>query len=444
MSKNNDAHGNRLKSKGRIAYKNDGRKKPFIASPPGGGKGVSFETKEQAEKYLDNLLKNGDKIEKLKASKVTFSAYCPIYLEKHLAKCKKETGKKDLKRKVEKAEKYVGKYPLVNIDNSVLQTAVNQLAEDGYSEAEVRKIKQQIISVVTSAAAEKFIPFLPVYDVITPEVKSQGDKKRLTAKENCLKKDEYYAYVAECERTEEAGKQAKNPGEEKLVHPSGYKLLLILHTGMRIGEALALTWDDYSQKSRTLFINKNGVRINGKIIHQDSAKTSAGNRVIVLNRNAAENIEMLKKQYDLQTADLKERKNEEMEKATDQYSGKELKNAKKAIEEKYDDFLAQHKYICGSSTFPYGLGSDRGLESTHKKICNIINPKLNVNVHGLRHTYVTMYYLSHFMNPDFSLPIFSQSIGHASVRTTLEIYAHLKMEENRYIERSKEDLKPFV
>ena len=37
MSKNNDAHGNRLKSKGRIAYKNDGRKKPFIASPPGGG-----------------------------------------------------------------------------------------------------------------------------------------------------------------------------------------------------------------------------------------------------------------------------------------------------------------------------------------------------------------------------------------------------------------------
>ncbi|MBQ6264963.1 MAG: hypothetical protein IJK60_05885 [Clostridia bacterium] len=93
-----------------------------------------------------------------------------------------------------------------------MRTAVNRLTKDGYSEAEVRKIKQQIISVVTSAAAEKYIPFLPVYDVITPEVKSQGDKKRLTAKENCLDNNDYNAYVAECERTEEAGKHAKNPG----------------------------------------------------------------------------------------------------------------------------------------------------------------------------------------------------------------------------------------
>ena len=213
-----------------------------------------------------------------------------------------------------------------------MRTAVNRLAEDGYSIAEVRKIKQQIISVVTSAAAEKYIPFLPVYDVNIPTTKSQGEKKRLTAKENCLGKNDYNAYVAECERTEEAGKHAKNPGEEKLVHPSGYKLLLILHTGMRIGEAIALTWDDYSQESRTLFINKNVVRINGKIIHQDSAKTSASNRVIVLNRTAADNIEMLKKQYDLQTADLKKRKNEEMEKTAEQYSGKELKNAKPPVE----------------------------------------------------------------------------------------------------------------
>lgn len=38
---------------------------------------------------------------------------------------------------------------------------------------------------------------------------------------------------------------------------------------------------------------------------------------------------------------------------------------------------------------------------------------------------------------------FSKSIGHSSIRTTMEIYAHLGMTQNRYIPRSLADLKDF-
>ena len=77
------------------------------------------------------------------------------------------------------------------------------------------------------------------------------------------------------------------------------------------------------------------------------------------------------------------------------------------------------------------------------KICKVIGLSHAVTVHGLRHTYVTHYYLHHKNDPDFDLATFSKSIGHSSIRTTMEIYAHLDMTQNRYIPRAMEDLKEF-
>lgn len=39
------------------------------------------------------------------------------------------------------------------------------------------------------------------------------------------------------------------------------QLILILYTGLRIGEALALTWEDWDIKNKLLNINKNLVLI---------------------------------------------------------------------------------------------------------------------------------------------------------------------------------------
>jgi len=63
--------------------------------------------------------------------------------------------------------------------------------------------------------------------------------------------------------------------------------------------------------------------------------------------------------------------------------------------------------------------------------------------HIFRHTYVTHYYIKHKNDPDFDLATFSKSISHSSIRTTMEIYAHLDMTQNRFVQRSMEDLKDF-
>ena len=79
---------------------------------------------------------------------------------------------------------------------------------------------------------------------------------------------------------------------------------------------------------------------------------------------------MLRNQFDEQTADIEQRKDDELREAELKFSGPEQKSAKLKIKEKYTAIEREHKYICGSSTFPYGSGSGSGTDQTHKKICN--------------------------------------------------------------------------
>ena len=50
---------------------------------------------------------------------------------------------------------------------------------------------------------------------------------------------------------------------------------MILETGLRAGEALALEWGDIDEEKRTLKINKNLVRVDGKNVGNVSELLSA-------------------------------------------------------------------------------------------------------------------------------------------------------------------------
>ena len=76
-----------------------------------------------------------------------------------------------------------------------------------------------------------------------------------------MRDDEMALYEADCVRTYVPKKHTKHEGETMPVHPSAYKLLFLLHTGLRLGEALALTRTDYDEYSKTVMIDKNMVYI---------------------------------------------------------------------------------------------------------------------------------------------------------------------------------------
>ena len=82
----------------------------------------------------------------------------------------------------------------------------------------------------------------------------------------------------------------------KLRFRYGWGAVLILETGLRAGEALALEWNDIDEEKRTLRVNKNMVRVDGKNVVQRATKTESGKRNIPLNSKAMEAILHLKMQ----------------------------------------------------------------------------------------------------------------------------------------------------
>lgn len=100
---------------------------------------------------------------------------------------------------VNRANEYVGRVLLRDIDSDMVQQMIYDLAKQGYSESIMTKAKQAAGSVLKMAAAKHYLDSVPVIDVIIPSAKNQ-DVDRL-AKNNWMRDDEIRAYEEECKRT---------------------------------------------------------------------------------------------------------------------------------------------------------------------------------------------------------------------------------------------------
>lgn len=432
----------RKKGSGQITYVPD-RKSPWRASvtdKSGRQKARFFKTEKEAKAFLRDVNADANKLKALIETGVTFRAFSEIFLQEKEKENMKPTAYKTLISNTERVCEKIGHVMLRDIDSDLVQLMIYDIAKEGYSKSVMEKSKIVVGSILKMAAAKHYLDTVPVLNITIPNAKTQDADK--LAKNNWMRDDEIRAYEEECKRTYVPKKYTKYAGKELLYHTGGYKLLFILHTGLRVGEALALTWADYDDYSKTILIDKNMVYVDGEKITQ-TTKTEAGERVIVLNKQAVMDLQMLRKQHEEQCEIIDQRMAEELKQAELAYAGPEQKSAKRIIKEKYDAIRREHKYICGSSNFPFGSGVSCSTSQGHRKICKKIGLTHNVTVHGLRHTYVTHYYIKHKNDPDFDLATFSKSIGHSSIRTTMEIYAHLDMTQNRFVQRSMEDLKDF-
>ena len=432
----------RKKGSGQIT-RVEGRKSPWRASvvdSSGKQKSRFFKTEKEAKAFLREINADANKLKTLMETGISFRAFSVIFLDEKAKQNMKPTAYQTLSDTVERVNGYIGNAMLRDIDSDMVQQMVYDLATQGYSESVMNKARMAVGSILKMAAAKHYLDAVPVLDITIPIAKKQDAEKM--ARNNWMRDDEIRAYEEECRKTYTPQKYTKYAGKERLVHTSGYKLLFILHTGLRVGEALALTWVDYDEFSKTILIDKNMVYTDGQKITQ-TPKTESGERVIILNKQAVQDLQMLRRQFDEQSEIIEQRMTDELRQAELKYAGPEQKSAKRMIKEKYDTIKREHKYICGSSNFPFGSGVSTSMNQAHHKICKTIGLPHKVTVHGLRHTYVTHYYIRHKNDPDFDLATFSKSIGHSSIRTTMEIYAHLDMTQNRFVQRTMEDLKDF-
>lgn len=158
-----------------------------------------------------------------------------------------------------------------------IQTYINQLVDDGYSYTTV--VKQR--HIVTA-------PLRYAYRAGLTD-RNHCDGVEMPAKESILKPDRAVEALTQQQQIPLLAYIHSNPCM------SASLVEFLLETGLRVGEAQALCWNDVDWKKETIQINKTilNSRPNHKSIVQSSPKTPSSLRTIPLSKRAKEILQSL-------------------------------------------------------------------------------------------------------------------------------------------------------
>lgn len=158
-----------------------------------------------------------------------------------------------------------------------------------------------------------------------------------------------------------------------------------LATGLRSGEMFALHWEDIDFSTGVLHVRHTLIRLNGEYVRQ-SPKTGTSTRNIKLPT------------YILEMLIAHREKQDEAKAAAETWI------APQAV------FTNQQgNYICASS-----------INDKLKTVLHIAGLPDNLHLHSLRHTHASL-----LINSDIAAKIVAGRLGHATTKTTLNIYSHI-------------------
>ena len=163
--------------------------------------------------------------------------------------------------------------PISKITPFDLQDYVNELKDDFSSMSTVKKQIRIVTSPLRHAASLRLIPSDPTVGLKLPS-------------SSCFEEKDVQAYTKE--------EQEKLSAVAKTYrYPGWAAVLLMIETGMRVGEALALRWRDVQIFNKRLYVNATVIRLANKNASriQDSPKSKSSRRVIPLTNLAIKILE---------------------------------------------------------------------------------------------------------------------------------------------------------
>ena len=326
------------------------------------------EVKAKLAEFKKQLLLNGTE---MTTENKTFRQFAEEWLTVVLKPKLKPTS---FERKVvtlrNQVYKHIGAVSIEKLTHSQIQKMVNSLSDSGLSYSTVKKAYEAVSACVRYYRIKTSTSFNPCEGITLPEQKRKesSDIRFFTDEERKL-------IVNEATRKFSNGVSA---------YRLGWAYVLLLYSGLRVGELCALTWKDIDFEERTIKVYKNAVEYaerddNGKsrsvLKTQNSTKTRSGMRTLPMTQKAFDALS-------------------ELQKVTGQY-----------------------EYIITSSNGQRIRPSRLG--QTFSLILSAIDMD-RVGLHTLRHTFATMLF-----NNGCEVKVVSDLLGHSNTKITENIYIHL-------------------
>ncbi|MCM3006744.1 site-specific integrase [Priestia koreensis] len=328
-----------------------------------------FKTKKEAQiaaGKLEQELLSGTSIAN---SNITFNETFSQWFSNH-SKTIKPSTKKSIESKFKKhILPRFGKLKINEITRPYCQQMINEIAGIITS---VNDIKIQANQVFKYAVKMDIIQKNPLEYVSIPKQQKEFiNEDNHSNQRNYWKKDEVKKFLA-------ITKEELSLRDHTLFH-------LLIYTGARKGELLALKWDDINFDTGFIRLTKTLFHNEGKFIFQTS-KTKESKRLISL---------------DTKTLSLLKKWRVEQIQAN-------LANACTNIESKI--------------IFTRDDGSPMRLAYLNDKLSAVIKKhKLNrITIHGLRHTYASLLF-----EAGASIKEVQERLGHSDIQMTMNIYTHV-------------------
>lgn len=269
---------------------------------------------------------------------------------------------------------YIGDIPISQLTHNDIQNMINELNIQGLSYSTIKKAYEAVRGCIKHYRIKNSLSFNPCEGIYLPTNKQKEISNVTFFNEDQMKKIK-----------EEALRKYNN---NTSVYRLGDAIVLLMYSGMRIGELLALTWDDIDFTNKTISISKNAVIVKaqtGDVIHynlktQNSTKTSSGHRIIPMTQNAYDS---LKNIYEI---------NGDKQYVISSKNGKQL--SPRNINRMFHSILTQ-----------------TGIAKSQNELCG---------VHSLRHTFASMLFRN-----GCDVKIVSEILGHSDTKTTENIYIHV-------------------
>lgn len=276
----------------------------------------------------------------------------------------------------------LGNIHLNNISKNAVEMLLYNYAASGFQKGTIGIIYNVLKILLNSAVEERYISVNVARNIRIPDIianqRSDIDVKQLQLLIDFIKEDSYYnKYIP--------------------------LFTLLFSTGIRIGEACALTWDDIDFEKNIITINKTlfYMKINGRYVHCiSSPKSESSNRCIPMSKGLHHALNEHKK-----TVNIRQ---------TNNVIYIDLYGTKRIVPLNFVFTTSRHNPMTESTFRAIINGIVKKQNKLNTKKLSYFSP------HQIRHTFTSLAY-----EAGIDIKLTSEILGHANSQITLNRYTHI-------------------